>query len=144
MPSRLNTKKLHESASFIGHFLQILQSKLLVQVTVGSHRGWYHHSAWALMHRISHALPSPTGRENVMHVLHSDCMLLIMLCHAFVHFLLLETPIVMYSNKNISEWYSEQWYFRKVSKKIFFFFFFLGGGGSLCALAWHLCAELCF
>ena len=46
MPSKLKTnKKIHESASYI-HFLQILQSKLLLQVTVGSHRGW---SAWALM-----------------------------------------------------------------------------------------------
>jgi len=60
MPSRLKTKKLHESASSRGHFLQIVQSKLLANVTVGSHRGWYHRSAWALMHGISRALPGPT------------------------------------------------------------------------------------
>jgi len=59
MPSRLKEKKLHESASSRGHFLQILQSKPLAKVTVGSHRGWYHQSVWALMHRILCTLPSP-------------------------------------------------------------------------------------
>ena len=34
MPSRLKTKKLHESASSRVHFLQILQSTLLAKVAV--------------------------------------------------------------------------------------------------------------
>jgi hypothetical protein len=42
LPSRPKTKKLHESASSRGHFLQILQPKLLTKVTLESHREWYH------------------------------------------------------------------------------------------------------
>ena len=61
MPSRLKTKKLHERASSIGHFLQMVQSKLLVQVTVGSHRRRYHRSAWALMH----GCPAPLFASDV-------------------------------------------------------------------------------
>ena len=60
MPSRLKTKNLHESSSYRGHFLPILQSKLLTKVTVGSHREWYHQLVWALMHGILCALPKVT------------------------------------------------------------------------------------